>query len=317
MTSFEIRRAVIGGAFAFVLAFAGDAMAQETGLGKACVAVNERGGPSVTLDADQAAVLSGTRVRLTASAQSSRGPVEYRWHSDNGRIFGRGPNVEFDTSNLGPGRYEVAVMGRDVKCIGTRVVKVIEVVGCPPGLSLAAANTSVNAGEVISVRAEGLPANFGVRWSASAGRIVESGNAVTIDTAGLDVETITVSASALDVPNCTRDITIAVARPPVALPDILTFPMTGGRLNNANKAVLDDVSLRGGQDITSKIIVTGKSSANERAGLARQRAENARNYLVNEKGVDPARIEIRVEERTAAEGGIEIAIVPPGAQSPY
>ena len=49
---------------------------------------------------------------------------------------------------------------------------------------------------------------------------------------------------------------------------------------------------------------------------ARTRADNARNYLVGEKGIDPSRIEVRVQERTAADGGIEIAIIPPGAQAP-
>ena len=90
--------------------------------------------------------------------------------------------------------------------------------------------------------------------------------------------------------------------------------MAGGRLNNANKAVLDDVTIRGSQDVGSRIVINGKSTAKERAGLAKLRAENARNYLVSEKGVDPSRIEIRTQERTATEGGIEIAVVPPGAQ---
>jgi hypothetical protein len=314
MAKFEIRRAMVGGTFALALALAaaGDAAAQDTGLNRACV--DQSGNrPEVTLVADQTSVQAGTRVRLTASGKSSRGAVEYLWHADNGRIFGRGATVEFDTSNLGPGRYDVVVMGRDIKCVGTRVVSTIEVYGCPPGLRLSANNVRVNAGEVVTVRAEGIPTGFGLRWTTSEGRLVESGDSVTIDTAGISGDTITVSAVALDVPGCSSDITVAVAKPPVALPDILTFPMTGGRLNNANKAVLDDVTIRGSQDVRSRIVITGKSSANERAGLAQRRADNARNYLVGEKGVDPSRIEIRTEERTAAQGGIEIAIIPPGA----
>jgi hypothetical protein len=315
MASFEIRHFAMAGILAASLACAGDVLAQETGIGKACTDAGDR--PELALNVAQASVQSGTRVALTATGKNSKNEtIEYMWHADNGKIFGRGASVEFDTTGLGPGRYDVVLMGRGKKCATARLVKTIEVYGCPPGLTLSANNMRVNAGEVVTIRAEGVPANFGLRWTASEGRVTQNGDSITVDTAGVASDTITVSAVSLDVPDCGTQLAIAVAKPPVALPDILTFPMTGGRLNNANKAVLDDVTIRGAQDVGSRIIITGKSTANERAGVARARAENARNYLVGEKGIDPSRIEVRIQERSAAEGGIEIAIVPPGAQAP-
>ncbi len=317
MTTDNIRRCVLPSLFAIALALATTATAQERGIGRACPDPGDDR-PDIALNVEQGApVLAGTRVKLTASGKSSSGAaIEYMWHADNGRIFGRGPSVEFDTTGLAPGNYDVVVMGRAAKCATNRIVKTIAVVGCPPGLRLSANNVRVNAGEVFTVSAEGVPAGFGLRWTTSDGRLTETGGGVSIDTAGVAADTITVSAVSADIAGCSSDLQIAVVKPPVALPDILTFPMTGGRLNNANKAVLDDVSIRGAQDAGSRIVVTGKSTSSERIGLAKIRAENARNYLVGEKGIDPSRIEIRIQERTAAEGGLEIAIIPPGATYP-
>ena len=315
MASYDDPRCMLSGLFVIAVVFVGTAAAQERGIGRACPETGDDR-PNLALNIDQTSVLAGTRVRLTATGTSSRGEVEYMWHADQGRIFGRGNAVEFDTTGLAPGRYDVVVMGRAHRCATAQVVKTVEVVGCPPGLRLSASNVRVNAGEVVTVTAEGIPSGFGLRWSASEGRVTETGNGITIDTGGVAADTINVSATSADIPDCGGNIQIAVVKPPVALPDILTFPMTGGRLNNANKAVLDDVSIRGAQNVGSKIVITGKSTATERANLAKIRAENARNYLVSEKGVDPSRIEVRTQDRTAAEGGIEIAIVPPGANYP-
>lgn len=290
--------------------------AAETGLGRNCDDPNTDK-PNVACDADSVAVLSGTKVKLTASGRGSKGePLEYMWRADRGRIFGKGSAVEFDTAGLAPGTYDVLLMGRGAKCNPMTVVKTIEVIGCPPDLRLVASNVRVNAGDVVTVSSTGVPAGFGLRWSSTDGRVTEGNGSIRIDTAGVAADTIRVSASSFDVPDCSREITIAVVKPPVILPDIMNFPMTGGRLNNANKAVLDDVTLRGERDIQARIVVTGKSTATERKGLAKVRAENARNYLVSEKGVDASRVEIRTQEGTAAEGGIEIAIIPPGAKMP-
>lgn len=274
-------------------------------------------GTGVSLSLAQNNVVAGTRVRLTASPTLSGGQiVEYLWRYSNGRVLGRGASVEFDSTGLTAGTYDITVVGRGSDCREYTDTETLTVVACPPDFRLSSANLRVRAGEVITVMAEGAPSGIDLDWSASAGRLVESGNMITIDTAGIPAGTITVSAVAPMIANCARDIAIAVETPPVALADILSFPMSGGRLNNANKAILDDVSLRSAQDVQARLVITGRSMQGERRGIARTRAENARNYLVNEKGIDPSRIEIRAEEGTAPEGGVQIAIVPPGAQMP-
>ena len=92
-------------------------------------------------------------------------------------------------------------------------------------------------------------------------------------------------------------------------------------VNNMQQADTGTKMIHIGKNTRSTIISKGISAGkinNSYRGLVRiiKRAENARNYLVSEKGVDASRVEIRTQEGTAPEGGIEIAIVPPGARMP-
>ena len=322
MTTNFIRLSMLSCALVLACGFSAVVSAQdnnqeppETGIGKNCSDPNGEK-PDVSLDADAVRVLAGTRVRLTATGKSLTGkPIEYMWRSEKGAIFGHGNAVDFDTTGLVPGTYDVRLYCRDGNCALARLVKPIEVIGCPPNLGLSASSMRVNVGEKVTVRADGSYPDLSMAWTTSEGRLVESASSATIDTAGVTGNFITVGVSTPAIPGCGSTIQIAIVKP-VILPDIINFPMNGGRLNNANKSILDDVNLRAAKDVSARIVITGKSTANERTGLARQRADNARNYLVGEKGIDPARIEVRAEEKTASEGGIQVAIIPPGAQMP-
>jgi hypothetical protein len=85
------------------------------------------------------------------------------------------------------------------------------------------------------------------------------------------------------------------------------------RVDNACKAALDDVALRLQRDADAKAVIVGQADASERrsAKVAMQRADNSKEYLVKEKGIDPSRI----ETRAGTDGGqrVDVWIVPPGA----
>jgi hypothetical protein len=83
------------------------------------------------------------------------------------------------------------------------------------------------------------------------------------------------------------------------------------RVDNACKAVLDDVALRLQRDADSKAVIVGNSGAKEGKGVAAQRARNAKTYLVKEKGIDGSRIELRTG--MSGEKKAEFYIVPAGA----
>jgi hypothetical protein len=71
------------------------------------------------------------------------------------------------------------------------------------------------------------------------------------------------------------------------------FPFNSARINNEHKACLDEIALRMQQDPRSSLVVDGHRDSSERVGISLTRANNARDYLVNEKGVDSARITVR------------------------
>jgi hypothetical protein len=87
------------------------------------------------------------------------------------------------------------------------------------------------------------------------------------------------------------------------------------RVDNAAKAILDDVALKLQRDADAKAVIIGAADPDElklkkNANLAAERAYNTKQYLTEEKGIDPSRIELR----TGGTGPkAEIWIVPAGA----
>jgi outer membrane protein OmpA-like peptidoglycan-associated protein len=95
----------------------------------------------------------------------------------------------------------------------------------------------------------------------------------------------------------------------------IDFKRNSARVDNKAKAILDDVALRLQRDADGKVVIIGGSDAKERRGerLASERAINAKNYLVKEKGIDPSRIELR----SGGEGMTAVIWwVPAGAAAP-
>jgi outer membrane protein OmpA-like peptidoglycan-associated protein len=300
-----------------LVALAGSALlaepiaAQQIGFGNDCANAS---GPAVTSAADRATVKVGEAVTVTASVNAPAGePIAYMWRAENGRVFGSGPTVRFDTTSLAPGRYEVSVMTRGRVCGVSRSTTTIEVAGCPT-LTLAADKASIAAGESVLLTVGGYAGAANFQWSATGGEIEQTGATARLETAGLSSGTVTVRVRASD-PDCTADeqVTITVAKPETIPPSLLYFNPNDSRLDNADKAQLDDVALRAGQEITSRIVITGSSRAGERSGVARRRAERTRDYLVNEKGIDPSRVEVRANEGTGAQASVQLDITPSGA----
>ena len=73
------------------------------------------------------------------------------------------------------------------------------------------------------------------------------------------------------------------------------FPRNMARLNNVDKACLDDLASRMKQDPRSRIVITGHADKSEPNAevIGRKRAEAIKTYLVKERGVDEARVTAR------------------------
>jgi hypothetical protein len=81
--------------------------------------------------------------------------------------------------------------------------------------------------------------------------------------------------------------------PPLSPCGPIFFPFNSARINNEHKACLDEIALKLQQDPRSSLVIDGHRDSSERVGISLTRANNARDYLVNEKGVDSARITVR------------------------
>jgi outer membrane protein OmpA-like peptidoglycan-associated protein len=108
------------------------------------------------------------------------------------------------------------------------------------------------------------------------------------------------------------------------------FPRNLARLNNVDKACLDDVASRLRTDPRARVIVVGHADSQERFPevIARRRAEAVKDYLVKERGIEESRITARSAAATrpldsgtdaaarARNRRVEVWFVPEGATAP-
>jgi outer membrane protein OmpA-like peptidoglycan-associated protein len=175
-------------------------------------------------------------------------------------------------------------------------------------------------------------------WSTSAGRIVGSGASVTFESTGMapgSSATITLRVSDGRGGSATTTCSVRLRAPAVARAEAITctsggFPRNLARLNNVDKACLDDVASRLRQDPRSRVIIIGHADSGERYPevIARRRAEAVKAYLVKEKGIEESRITTRSAGATkpldtgkdaaarARNRRVEVIFVPEGATVP-
>jgi outer membrane protein OmpA-like peptidoglycan-associated protein len=176
----------------------------------------------------------------------------------------------------------------------------------PPTISLACGKETILAGETMVARAtasdpDGDPLTY--TWSASAGKVTGNGPEATFDSASVPcdtVVTITVQVSDGRGGTAQATCTVRVKCPEKPKPEPVTcssggFPRNMARLNNVDKACLDDLAARMKQDPRSRIVITGHADKSEPNAevIGRKRAEAIKTYLVKERGVDEARVTTR------------------------
>jgi hypothetical protein len=173
-----------------------------------------------------------------------------------------------------------------------------------------ASSSSVTAGDRVTFSATASGADSpGFSWSTTGGTLSSTtGAEVTLDTTGMAAGSVTVSVNVstsrtrCDQPcpggSCSTSVTVNVPTitppaPPLSPCGPIFFPFNSARINNEHKACLDEIALRMQQDPRASLVVDGHRDSSERVGISLTRANNARDYLVNEKGVDTARITVR------------------------
>jgi hypothetical protein len=280
--------------------------------------------PSCSVSAQPTEVMAGESVSLTASGSNFKPDrtLTATWTASGGKLSGSGMGGSVDTTGLAPGSYNVGATVSDGKkatasCTGAFTVK--EPPKNPPRISCSANPASVKSGESSTISCtctspdNRSPLTFA--WSTNAGTLSGSGASETLDTAGLPSGAVGVSTTCTDdrgLSDATTTTVTVEAPPPVPQASKLgDCDFKTARVDNACKAVLDDVALRLQRDADSKAVIIGNSGPKEGKGVAAQRARNAKTYLVKEKGIDGSRIELRTG--MSGEKKAEFYIVPAGA----
>jgi long-subunit fatty acid transport protein/outer membrane protein OmpA-like peptidoglycan-associated protein len=266
--------------------------------------------PTATCTVETSPIMEGKSTNVTALISDfDLDSVGYSWSTNGGKVEGSDSTVVFDASGVSAGTYLVTAKVSDKKgnqaiCSVNVVVQAAPKPNRNPTVTCSADRTSLIEGESTGVHAsasdpDGDPLTY--TWTASAGRVSGTGADVRYDSAGAPAgTTATVSVEVSDgrggTASCSSSIQITAAPKPKPEPiSCLSagFPANSARINNVDKACLDDVSLKMQNDPRSTLSVTGFCDRSEAAAkaLATKRAESAKAYLVKEKKLDASRID--------------------------
>ena len=274
------------------------------------------------------------KVTLTPSNFNPKRTLTYAFDSTGGKVTTAESTATVDTTGLAPGSYTVKGKVNDngkgkhlmaADCSTSFTVK--EPPKHPPVISCSANPTTVKSGEPATIAAnasspDGRPLTYS--WNASGGKVNGTGASVQLDTAGAPAGPITVNGTVSDdrglTASCSSSVNVEVPPPPPTASKLneINFPdkKKPARVDNAAKAILDDVALKLQRDADAKAVVIGFATADElkkktNKNLAAERAYNTKQYLTAEKGIDPARIEVRTGTGDGQKA--EIWVVPAGA----
>jgi hypothetical protein len=106
---------------------------------------------------------------------------------------------------------------------------------------------------------------------------------------------------------------VAPPPPPAPTTDTIDFDRGSARITNIAKARLDAVALRLRENPRATVVITGYpddgTAASRRESLARQRAENAKTYLVDRHSIDASRITTETDLTDTSNRGKAVIVV--------
>lgn len=198
----------------------------------------------------------------------------------------------------------------------------------PPTISCSANPSTVLPGDISTITAVGQsPQNrhLTYSYSASSGTITGNGTTATLNTVGDTPGTVTVTCNVVDDlgKQATATTSVGITAPPP--PPVPPAPSTRSlcsvsfdrdrkrpvRVDNEAKACLDEIALTLNRESSAQLVIIGHHGEDETPDAAAQRALNVEQYLIEEKGVDPTRIELRTGD--SAGRTVDNTLVPPGA----
>lgn len=267
------------------------------------------------------------QVALTANFTDPDGDtLLYTYSVTGGRIIGEGPNVTWDLAGAQPGTYTATVEVDDgcgcisyssatvtvAECVCELPCPIVSVT-CPDSV-----NDTPDAAVTFTANVSGGDPNVSptYNWSVSAGEIIDGQGtpSITVRVAGLGGQSVTATVNVGGYPpECATSASCTTSVIGRRMP--YKFDEYGNIAFNDEKARLDNfaIELQNNPDAQGYIIAYGGRRG--RAGEAMARADRAKNYLVNTRGVDPGRI-VTVDGGYREDLTVELWIVPSGADTP-
>lgn len=255
----------------------------------------------------------------------------YTWSGDSGvTVSGTSTTGNIDTKSLAPGTYNVkghisegTKPGQMADCTASFTVKPFD----PPTISCSASPSTINPGDSSTVTASGnSPQNrpLTYSYSATSGSISGSTASATLSTTGAAPGTITVTCNVVDDKGQTASAQTSVT---ISAPVVAAAPTTSSlcsinftndakrptRVDNEAKACLDEIALSLQRSTDAKLAIVGNVGSTEKKSskFAGERAVNAKDYLVTEKGVDGSRISVYTGTSDAKT--VTTTLIPAGA----
>ena len=262
-------------------------------------------------------------------------PIQYTWNTAGGRIVGGGGEaINIDTAGLPVGDYRVTGTaqqsrraGDGASCNASFTIRPYD----PPSLTCSASPAAMNVGGRSTITASGNSMqNRPLTYSfvSSSGTISQTGNIATLSSASAGDIVVTCSvrddlghtatASAnVTVTGLTQTMATNSSLPPLPLQsDMCSVSFTRdrrrpARVNNEAKACLDDIALAMQHQQDATLVLVGDHAGRESVALAAERAVNVKQYLTQEKGIDPSRIQVRAQD--AGQAQVISVFLPVGA----
>ncbi len=296
-----------------------------------------------TCSASPSTVFPGDPITVTGVALNlnPKKTASYTWTTDGGTISGTSNIANVDTKNTAPGTYTVkghvsegVKPGQMADCSAQFTVKPFD----PPTISCSANPTSVNPGDSSTITAIAIsPQNRPLTYSynATAGSISGTSSSTALSSAGAGTGPITVTCGVMDDKgnNASATTSVNVIAPPPSPPPVAPLASSlcpvsferdatrPTRVDNEAKACLDDIALNMQRSSDAKLALVGNQDAKEsatkrreKANFAAERAVNTKQYLVNEKGIDPSRILLYTGTDDAKT--VTSTLIPAGAVNP-
>ena len=273
-------------------------------------------------------VFAGDPVTVTGTATNlnpKRTP-NYGWSGDqNVKISGTSNVGNIDTTGMNPGTYNVKghveegkKVGQFADCTAQFTIKQPQ----PPTISCTASPETVAPGDSATITStanspQNRPLTYS--YSASAGSVSGTTSTATLSTTGVAPGTVTVTCNVVDDKgqnaSATTTVTVNAPAPPPAptTSNLCTVSFDRDhkrptRVDNEAKACLDDVALNLQRSSDAKLALVGNGKNEKQAD---ERAYNAKQYLVKDKGVDASRVTLYTG--TAGDNTVTTTLIPAGA----